>query len=288
VFIIVALQFVELAIKIFTSGRGVSLNLLRTIRLVRVLRLVRTIRFVSELRTIVSCIAGSLKPLFWTGILLFMILYVLGVYVTQLVLLERIRMKDDHQQIPEPLAKYWGNLVLSMYSLFQSITGGIDWDQVARPLIEHIGAEIGVLYALYIMFTTFAILNVVAGVFIQHVIESAASEREMNTMRHVKHLFSHVDVDHSNQISWQEFEEQLDTRAVREFFKTIDVDIGNARDLFELLDTDDSGEVDAEEFMDGCLQIWTPAKGLDLRIIERDISQVKVLVEAMMRRCKPE
>merc|ERR1719440_2078032 len=69
---------------------------------------------------------------------------------------------------------------------------------------------------------------------------------------------------------------------MHQFFRAIDVDINNARDLFELLDCDGSGSIDREEFMDGCLKIWTPAKGMDLKTIARDINMVRYQVRDMM------
>ena len=44
-----------------------------------------------------------------------------------------------------------------MYTLFQTITGGVDWDEVVRPLVEHIGPEVGVhsIHAISINFLGF-------------------------------------------------------------------------------------------------------------------------------------
>jgi len=282
-FLIVFLQLFEIFMTFAAKGLGFSFNFLRTLRLVRVLRLARTLRLVSELRTIVSSIAGSMKPLLWTGILLFMIVYVLSVYVTQVVLHKRLEMSDNNEQIPGDFGKYWGSLIPSMYTLFQTITGGVDWDTVVRPLVDNIGPEVGILFTLYIMFTVFAMLNVVTGVFIQNVIKNDSAERESNTMSHVQQLFKKIDVGHRNQVTWDEFESQLDTKAMREFFRTIDVDMENARDLFELLDVDDSGEVDVDEFVDGCLRMWAPTKGLDIMRLMRDTSKVRDTSEMLRK-----
>lgn len=278
--VVVSAQLIELLMQAVASGIGFSFNLMRTLRLVRVLRIARTLRLIGELRTIVSSIVSSMKPLFWTGVLLFMVVYVLGVYVTQVVLHQRMDYKEDHKELPPELMLYWGDLIKSIFSLFQSITGGVDWDQVARPLIDRIGPEMGVLYCLYITFTMFAMLNVVTGVFIQAVIENKTAESEYRTRADVKKLFKNLDTEHTGEITWAVFESQLERKDMREFFKTIDVDICNAKALFDLLDTDSSGSVDCEEFLEGCLRLWAPARGYDQRIILRELRVLKSSLEA--------
>jgi len=280
-FLVVTLQLIEIFMSAVASGIGMSFNLLRTLRLIRVIRLARTLRLIGELRTIVSSIAGSMKPLFWTGTLLFMVVYVLGVYVTQVVLHKRISLRDSPEMFPEDLDLYWGDLIRSVFSLFESIAGGVDWDTVARPLIVHIGPEMGILFCLYITFTCFAMLNVVTGVFIQSVMENQATDTAFNTRNHVTSLFHSLDVDCDGELSWEEFECHLERQEMQEFFRLIDVDIANARDLFDLLDSDGGGTVDGNEFVNGCLKIWEPSQGLHQLMILSDLSNLKSLVETM-------
>lgn len=263
-FFVVAAQIFELFMEAIGSAWNWNLNLLRILRLVRIIRLARALRLIGELRTIVSSIAGSFRPLFWTCILLFMVLYVLAVYFTQVVVNTQITLLNEGLPLPGDLEKYWGALVPSIFSLYCSITGGLDWEMAVRPLMDHVGSEMGVLYVLYITFTVFAMLNVVTGVFIESVMKHANRENEIRTMANVQHLFKHLDVDSRGEITWEKFEQSLHKNEMREFFKTIDVDIRHAKNLFEVLDVDGSGSINAAEFMDGCLRIWSPTKGLDL------------------------
>jgi len=48
------------------------------------------------------------------------------------------------------------------------------------------------------------------------------------------------------------------------YFRLIDVDPKEAEGLFKLLDLDESGEVDYEEFLNGCLRLRGNAKAIDL------------------------
>lgn len=276
-FVIVCCQIVEIFLKVV--GSSAFNSVLETLRLMRILRLARVLRLIGELRSIVSSIVGSLRPLFWTAVLLFLAVYVLGICLTQAVHSKRMALIEENKPVPQALDTYWSSVTESMFALFASITGGVDWDSVCRPLIDHIGTEVGFLFGGYILFTVLIMLNVVTGVFIDSVMTNATREKEMKQISHVQAFFEKLDVDESGEISWDEFEQMLLRKDMREFFKTIDVDIENARSLFELLDLDCSGSVDVNEFMDGCLRIWSPAKGLDLRMILRDVNRILVMME---------
>ena len=67
-FIVVSIQLVEQIVGqgLQDSGLPVTVSVLRTLRilrLMRIIRVVRLLRYFSELRTIISAIAGSMKPL---------------------------------------------------------------------------------------------------------------------------------------------------------------------------------------------------------------------------------
>jgi hypothetical protein len=61
------------------AGNLRILRILRVLRIVRIFRLVRVLHLISELRTIVSSIIGSFRSLFWTVLLLLLMMYIVGV-----------------------------------------------------------------------------------------------------------------------------------------------------------------------------------------------------------------
>jgi len=271
---IVLFQLIELLLQVIAVGLGFSFNLLRILRLVRVIRVARALRLIGELKTITSSIAGSMKALFWTGVLLFLIIYVVAVAITQLVVVARIRSQEDGESVPPELVEYWGDLPRSVFSLFMSITGGVDWDAVVRPLMENVGTFMAVFYAAYITFTLLAMLNVVTGVFIENVMKEQENESVARQSTQANALFRMLDHDGDGTITWEEFERNLGTKEMEQLFKTIDVDIDRARTFFDLLDLDESGTVTIDEFIDGCLRIWTPTKGFDLRMLRADLNRL--------------
>ena len=91
------------------------------LRLLRVFRVLRIISVIPELKLIIEALLGSIKRVFYVGLLLFIILYI---YATIGSILFNI-------DIPQR----WGDVGVSMITLFQVLTLS-SWEQVMLPLQE--------------------------------------------------------------------------------------------------------------------------------------------------------
>lgn len=89
------------------------------------------------------------------------------------------------------------------------------------------------------------------GVFVESAVESAKKEHERFLLHTVQKLFNTTDDDKSGEITWQEFQNKLDHPDMRTYFKSIDLDLDEAQDLFKLIDIDDSGTIDPEAILGG-------------------------------------
>eukprot|EP00425_Heterocapsa_triquetra_P044336 CAMPEP_0195081072 /NCGR_PEP_ID=MMETSP0448-20130528/22630_1 /TAXON_ID=66468 /ORGANISM="Heterocapsa triquestra, Strain CCMP 448" /LENGTH=114 /DNA_ID=CAMNT_0040114075 /DNA_START=69 /DNA_END=410 /DNA_ORIENTATION=- len=72
-------------------------------------------------------------------------------------------------------------------------------------------------------------------------------------------------------MTWEHFMSLLDRPEMRNYFQALELDTSEARGLFRLLDIDNSGTINAEEFLHGCLRFRGPAKALDLALIMREV-----------------
>mmetsp|Transcript_80255 Transcript_80255/g.125034 ORF Transcript_80255/g.125034 Transcript_80255/m.125034 type:complete len:406 (+) Transcript_80255:1-1218(+) len=206
-----------------------------------------------------------MKSLLWTTTLIFLFVYVLAVYFTQLVLDYRVSFTaEDEVFYDKQLQLYFGSLGRSILTLYEAISGGLDWDALAQPLMGRISVVCAFVLAGYTAFCLLALMNVVTGVFVQAALESAKQDRTSYMLRHVRELFSHADPDNTGSLNWEQFESCLDKDFMQEFFKVIDVDRSDAKNVFALLDSDDSGEINLDEFLNGCLGLHGPAKSLHL------------------------
>jgi Ca2+-binding EF-hand superfamily protein len=163
-----------------------------------------------------------------------------------------------------PLKMYFGSLGRSLLSLYQAISGGLSWDDFAAPLVGRIHVLMGLIVVIYVAFATLALLNVVTGVFVESALKSAKEDRDAYMFHHVRQLFQQTHKDDRGTLVWEQFAGLLDNPSMLEFFKYIDVDVSEAKGVFVLLDNDETGEIDLDEFLNGCLGLHGPAKAVHL------------------------
>eukprot|EP00927_Polykrikos_kofoidii_P011765 TRINITY_DN15024_c0_g3_i2.p1 TRINITY_DN15024_c0_g3~~TRINITY_DN15024_c0_g3_i2.p1 ORF type:complete len:704 (+),score=158.06 TRINITY_DN15024_c0_g3_i2:75-2114(+) len=239
------------------------LRLLRIVRFIRFVRVVRVFRLIEELRTVVSSAISSLKALVWTLMLMFLMIYVVALCMTQVFLESRPTASDDSY-----IELWWGSLFRTLLTLFQCITSGTTWDQLLRPLIEDLGPLAGFGFILYIAFCVFALLNVITGVFVEKALVNAEHDKVEFLRDRICDAFRRIiSVDDGTSITAEKFEEMVNTEEIQEYFKAIDVDTGDSNTIFQILDADKSGSIDVVEFITGCMRLRGPAQALHLEML---------------------
>ncbi|CAK9079090.1 Sodium channel protein type 11 subunit alpha (NaN) (Sensory neuron sodium channel 2) (Sodium channel protein type XI subunit alpha) (Voltage-gated sodium channel subunit alpha Nav1.9) [Durusdinium trenchii] len=289
---VVTSSWVELIIDLLTPGEVVSrsnsnlrlMRLLRLGRVVRVVRIVRVVRLFRALRTLVYSLLGTLKSLFWSFLLLLLIMYIFGILFTDVVLNYFLEHASDGD-----LEEYFGSLYLSIRTLFRSISNGVTWGHAADSL-EQIGMEWVQVFHLYVAFCSFALLNVMTGVFCNSAIKAAERDHDtvvqtmLQTKKEYRHLvdqlFRQIDTRRLGHVTIHEFEEHFDDQAVRAFFDYLQIGAMDAWTLFVSLDKDGDHTITADEFAERCVQLHGPARSADLYSMK--LCQVKV--EKQLRR----
>lgn len=178
-----------------------------------------------------------------------------------------MRSMQPDAEPDEFLLKYYGSLWASVQTLFQSVTGGIDWNEVLSPMTQSISPFLAPVFMLYIAFAVLAMLNIVTGVFVESALISAKADKDICMVSNMRELFTRCDCGLNGKMDWEQFEIQLDEPQIQEYFRAIDVDPSEARGVFQLLDIDDSGFITAEEFLSGSIRLRGSAKALDLALL---------------------
>ena len=133
------------------------LRIARILRAVRVLRVLRIALMAEDLKLLVSCLLYCARPFFWTFVLLGLMIYIASIYITQLLLFYRVESQRGHA-----LAAFFGSVPRSMLSLFEAMTGGVDWDALVSPIFE-LSSLFGIGLVSFIAFTIIGVMNVVTG-----------------------------------------------------------------------------------------------------------------------------
>jgi len=268
-----------------TSSQFRILRMLRVTRLIRGIRVLRLVRFIRALRTLVHQIVSTVKSLVWALCLLVMIIYLFALWFCQAAAAEfngRVDIAAALAQGTEsPLLLHWSTVPRSMLTLFQAITGGVSWIEVARPLSD-LSFLLVILFIVYICFAQMAVLNVLTGAFCQNAIDSAAHDQDLLT-QHILHekqkyvqriskIFHDIDDDGSGTISMKEFLKHMQSSEMQACLESFGLDASDVWTLFKLLDMDQGSYIDLDEFVSGCLRMKGHAKQMD---VARLIYQLK-------------
>jgi Ca2+-binding EF-hand superfamily protein len=270
-------------------------SMLRIIRLLRVIRFTRAIRlsnFFRELRMMVYSLAGAMKSLAWAIVLIIIFLLIFGVFFTDGVTGHvHVARADGKLAVGEAdLVSYFGSLQGSTTSLYMAMSGGMDWGD-AYSVLNPLSFEYKLMFLGFVTFAIFALLNVVTAVFVESAMQRSQNDREfvvqqeldqklqfMDTMQRV---FEELDVDDSGTLTVDEFEKQIQDENILSYLSTLELDVAQVRTLLTLLDRDQNGEVDIEEFVTGCLRLKGGAKSLDMAMLQYQIEWILRNIEAL-------
>jgi len=192
-------------------------SMLRIVRLLRVIshtRAVRVIRFIRELRLMVFSLTGTLKSLTWAIVLMVIILLVFGVFFTDGVVTHLVQNPSLSTNTTEDLRLHFGTLSQATVSLYMAMSGGEDWGNLFRVL-QPLPREYQGAFLVFITFAILALLNVVTAVFVEAAMQVSQNDKQLVVM------------------------EEMESKG--EF-------IAMMQQVFEELDTNDSGALSLEEF----------------------------------------
>mmetsp|Transcript_24947 Transcript_24947/g.48655 ORF Transcript_24947/g.48655 Transcript_24947/m.48655 type:complete len:751 (+) Transcript_24947:81-2333(+) len=265
------------------AGKFSFLRVFRVLQIIRRTRTIRMSRFTRELNIMVYSLAGALKPLLWSVILLVAFLLVFAVFLTDGAVAAAVKALPAERSGFVELSPYFGSLPLAVLSLYEAMTGGVDWNDIWLPL--------GILDPMYrfsfLIFITFAVLslmNVVTAVFVETAIQRSTSDGQMRVQKeldnkaefvqNMQRVFEELDTNSSGTLTLEEFEKQMEDENVLTFLSTLELDIDQVKTLLCLLDRDQNGEVDVDEFITGCIRLKGGAKSLDMAILQYQVEWI--------------
>lgn len=269
------------------------LRILRLLRVIRMTRSIRVIRFIRELRLMVFSLTGSLKSLAWAVVLMLIILLFFGVVFTDgaVAYYENLSAKGAEHQGGD-LMKYFGTLSAATVTLYMSMSGGEDWGVILNSL-EPLPSEYRLMFLLFITFAVLALLNVVTAVFVGTAMQQSQADRDLIVQEEMEHkgefvnlmqqVFNELDTNSSGALSFEEFEKHIEDDKILAYLRTLEIDVSQVRTLFTLLDVDNTGEVDIDEFVGGCLRLRGGATSMDLAVLKYQVEWILRNVQSLSR-----
>jgi len=271
-----------------TSANKGHLRFIRLVRLVKLgksLRLFRAVQFSRDLKQMVQSIVFCVGSMFWAFVLLALLLYVGSLFFVQMMHIY-LSGSDGIDSAERALVyKYFGSIASGVLTLYQSASGGLDWENV-YVVVSEAGTLAAGGFIFFIWFFNFAVVNVLSGIFIEKALQAAVPDREQLALearrveeRDVKHLTDLISaMDHGKHgtITLQEFLVQAHETYASAYLKTLGINVDDAAMFFNVLQrVVGSGELPIEEFVGKLVKMKGTAKSLDLQSLAFEVSVMR-------------
>jgi hypothetical protein len=255
-------SYFNLAVQFMVEQETTAVTALMLLRNGRLLRLVRTVRLIAQFQVfymLVRGLLGSAKPVFFAVILIFGFLYVLSIFCVELITIPAYR--NPEAQTDELLANvdtYYYDLPSSICTLAAFI---FKIHYAYAPVILD-KPYMTLLMAPIMVVLVLALMNLVTGVIVNRAIEMSNMDKELQLQHSMdmrramipklRALFEIMDVDGSHELSLEEVQKAPEDvrKSLMEIVKSDDY-----KHLFDMIDQDESGSIDIDEFVEGLLRL---------------------------------
>merc|ERR1719161_1462196 len=167
-----------------------------------------------------------------------------------------------------------------MFTLFQVVSLENWTTKVARHVISN-QPQFAFFFFVFVMFTTYGMLNLVLGVIVEGTLAEAKQNTEkmkqkqdaerLKTLEYLRDIFEDADEDKSGTMDLSEFEKAMEDKTVQKKLRLIDLPVQDAKELYNILDADGSGSLSIDEFIGGCLRLKGHAKSKDLLAVQMSV-----------------
>lgn len=276
-FVIVILGIVDLGTTVLMDGDGPGMGfdptMIRLVRLVRLVRLFKILKAMSSfdsLFLLLKAIQASWVALTWSFLILGGVQIMLGLFLCQTLQAYIIDPKKDVDQRRE-VYKYFGTFSRTMITMFEITLA--NWVPSCRTLMENVHETFILFYIGYRCMFCFAVIKVIAAVFItetNRVLESDDELTMMKASRHkqaymtkLKNMFERIDQNGDGAFDWQELQGLLQNENMCNYLSTLGFEKHDFEKLFWLLD-DGSGEISIADFVSKVGKMKGQAKTIDI------------------------
>eukprot|EP00928_Gymnodinium_smaydae_P033990 TRINITY_DN24194_c0_g1_i1.p1 TRINITY_DN24194_c0_g1~~TRINITY_DN24194_c0_g1_i1.p1 ORF type:complete len:624 (-),score=114.99 TRINITY_DN24194_c0_g1_i1:125-1960(-) len=249
-------------------------SLLRVLRLLRIVRLLKMFRMLSGFDTLfllVRSLQASVGALFWSFVILFMLQVAVGLLLGQFLdefIVDKAAFDFDTRL---KAFSYFGTFSKTILTMAE-ITFA-NWVPVCRFLVESVGESFALFFIFYRCMVCFAVVRVIAAVFVAETNRIAAADGDLlirrkekfkvEQLQKIRNMFMQLDANGNGVLSATEFQSLVEDPKFKPVVAALDVDKNDVMELFHALDGGD-GEISVDEFVGGLLRIKGGSRGLDI------------------------
>eukprot|EP00931_Biecheleriopsis_adriatica_P067473 TRINITY_DN4160_c0_g1_i5.p1 TRINITY_DN4160_c0_g1~~TRINITY_DN4160_c0_g1_i5.p1 ORF type:complete len:578 (-),score=96.18 TRINITY_DN4160_c0_g1_i5:3-1700(-) len=236
-----------------------SFRIVRTFRLVRMVRSFRILRQFDELNLLIESFEAAMKSISWGMLIIFVMttsFSVLAVEMIHPINYEIWKDDDSCMRCRNAFSSVWN----SNLTIFQTVIAGDSWGTLALPIIDR--EPWAALFFLIVLVTiSMTMLNLVLAIIVEAAQEAKLADmhqksvmQEQEMMKAKEQLLSickTIDSDESGYLTISEFLNGFDNNGeLADLLKCMDISKDDLTCVFNVLDTDGSGDINCYEFVD--------------------------------------
>eukprot|EP00928_Gymnodinium_smaydae_P069247 TRINITY_DN5266_c0_g1_i1.p1 TRINITY_DN5266_c0_g1~~TRINITY_DN5266_c0_g1_i1.p1 ORF type:complete len:571 (+),score=40.59 TRINITY_DN5266_c0_g1_i1:67-1713(+) len=246
-------------------------RLTRLLRLLRLLKLARALSHFDSLVVIVTTTSSCAVILFWTFVTFGLVQLFFSLILTQylhLFYFDSTVTSSDQALV----FTYYGTFLRSYFTLWEITLG--NWPPACRILAENVSEHFFTFGLTHKLLFGFAVVAIINAVFIQETFKVTARDdvimvRQKNAvlknhMKKMSRLLSHGDIDGDGKLCIEEWEALVQDPGLKLWLASMDLDVHDARFIFQLCDTTSDGYLTLDELIHGIGRYKGPAKNVDL------------------------
>lgn len=254
---------------------------LLVMRMLRLFRLARALRFLVMFKTLwllVSGLIGSAGTIAYTFILIMLILYIFSCMALELITKRLLNTGPTEVQLL--IEERFPNLLVTMLTLLQFVS----MDSISSiyfPLIIHDPFLI-IFFIPFILIVSICLTNLVTAVIVEGAIEQGNHDKDAQArykqykfqkmLPSLKKMFQDLDLDGNGTVTLAEL--NASPKEMREQLEEV-MKADSLAELFDMVDVDESGEVDIDEFCDGVGRIVNSESPVELLRILKHLASLR-------------
>jgi len=275
-----------------------SCSVLRVAELLRMLCSSRRLRqkgCLREMHITVKSLVGAVKTLFWALGLVAVMLLIVAVFFTGAYLAaahSNDSLPEDQQddQAISSLKEYFGSLSGTALTLYMSMSGGLRWGEVYESL-SVLPQEYRLVFLASISFTILAVMNVITAAFVEaamsrsqldtEILEQQEQEAKADFMKAMQDIVEDLGVSRVGKLSVAKVGRQIEDQHILQPIASLDLEVAQVRRLLTLLDREQKGEVDIDEFIRGCHRLKGDSRSVDMTFLQYQVDWMLHRLDSM-------
>jgi len=282
-----------IANEVAEGGLGMDpamIRVARLIRLVRMLKVFKTMTAFDSLFLLIKSIHASFNALVWSFLLLLSVQITTGMFLCQL-LNGYIVGKDGIEEHRREVFLYFGTFTRTMLTMFEITLA--NWVPSCRTLVEYVGEYYMIFYIVYRCMFCFAVLKVIAAVFITETNRVLASDDELTILksrrertqytRKLRNVFNEMDLDGDGMLDFEELKALLADEYMVSWLATLGFEGHDFQKVFshEKAATGEGANISLNSFLDKVGKAKGQAKTIDIVGMMQQLNEIQARLEVL-------